>query len=133
MTVIVVCGGRFYTDKQRVFDTLDKMYSNSIDTFVVVEGGSSYGADSFARQWVRRRKLEGKNVECITVKANWKLYGKAAGPIRNQQMIDDYRPEKVLAFPGHKGTKDMIARARKAGIPVILSEDWDDEVRAALL
>lgn len=58
--------------------------------------------------------------------AQWKLFGKAAGAVRNQQMLDEeHRPEEpidlVLAFPmpTSVGTHDMIARAKAAGIPVI--------------
>lgn len=56
--------------------------------------------------------------------ADWKRYGKAAGPIRNQQMIDEGKPDLVLAFHENinesRGTKDMVARARGIGIKVII-------------
>lgn len=42
----------------------------------------------------------------------------AAGPIRNQHMLDIGKPDVVLAFPGGRGTEDMIRRAEKAGVPV---------------
>lgn len=57
--------------------------------------------------------------------ANWKLHKKAAGPIRNQEMLDkEHLPDdpivQVLAFPMKQsvGTYDMAERAKKAGIPV---------------
>lgn len=121
---VLVCGGRFYTNKRLVWEKLDALYLNSTGKFVVIEGGAD-GADYFARQWVRKRKLEGESVEGITVHADWKLHGrKLAGGIRNQQMLDEYHPELVLAFPGHKGTKDMISRAMKAKVRIIKTEDW---------
>jgi hypothetical protein len=46
------------------------------------------------------------------------MQGKAAGPIRNQRMIDEGKPDLVIAFPGGRGTADMVSRAKKAGIPV---------------
>jgi hypothetical protein len=49
--------------------------------------------------------------------ANWNKYGKAAGPIRNQAMLDS-GIDKVIAFDGGPGTLDMKERARKAGVPV---------------
>lgn len=56
--------------------------------------------------------------------AKWKEFGRAAGPIRNQQMLDEGKPELVLAFhddlENSKGTKDMVGRAMKADLPVIL-------------
>lgn len=52
-------------------------------------------------------------------KADWDTYGLAAGPLRNQRMLDEGKPDVVLAFPGGKGTADMVARARKAGVRVV--------------
>lgn len=60
----------------------------------------------------------------IPVPAEWSKYGNKAGPIRNQKMLDDYNPDLVVAFHNNieksRGTKDMIKRAKKAGIPVKL-------------
>jgi hypothetical protein len=39
------------------------------------------------------------------------LAGPAAGPIRNQRMLD-WGPDLVVAFAGGKGTADMVRRAR---------------------
>lgn len=52
--------------------------------------------------------------------ARWSEHGKRAGPIRNQNMLDDFKPTLVLAFPLPQsvGTYDMIRRAKKAGIEV---------------
>ena len=46
-------------------------------------------------------------------------YGKAAGPIRNQQMLDEGKPDVVIAFPGASGTADMINRAGLTNVPVV--------------
>ena len=58
-------------------------------------------------------------IEQIEVRADWEKHGKAAGAIRNQQMLDDYHPDAVIAFPGGRGTADMIKRARARMIDVI--------------
>ena len=50
--------------------------------------------------------------------ADWAKHGKAAGPIRNAQMLREGRPDAVLAFPGGRGTADMVRRAKRAGVPV---------------
>lgn len=123
--VVIVCGGRFYSDKPYLFEVLDKLYASlPEDTMLhIVEGGAD-GADSYARQWAyrgRKRKLRVKNT---TVEAEWRQYGKAAGPIRNTQMLDKYPPRFVLAFPGHKGTRDMINQATDRGIKVVKTKDW---------
>ncbi len=41
--------------------------------------------------------------------------------IRNQQMLDEAKPDMVLAFPGGRGTDDMVSRAEKAGVPVTIA------------
>ena len=51
--------------------------------------------------------------------ADWKKYGKSAGPLRNQRMIDEGKPDLVVAFPGGVGTADMISRAKAYNISVL--------------
>ena len=43
---------------------------------------------------------------------------KSAGHIRNQVMLDKGKPDVVVAFPGGRGTADMVRRAEGAGIEV---------------
>jgi hypothetical protein len=56
--------------------------------------------------------------------ADWDKHGRAAGPIRNQQMLDEGKPDLVVAFllPQGSGTLDMIRRTEKAGIEVRVIE-----------
>lgn len=81
----------------------------------IIEGGAQ-GADTMARQFAIGRKWP-----YTEVPADWKLHGKAAGPIRNRVMLD-MKPDLVIAFhtdPGlGKGTKDCVEEARRRGIPV---------------
>lgn len=107
MTRVLVCGGRDYTDLNRVWDVLDEIKPSH-----VIEGGAR-GADDLASRWAFSRE-----VPCDTYPANWEAHGPAAGPIRNQYMLIDGKPDLVVAFPGGRGTADMVRRARKAGIPV---------------
>jgi len=67
-----------------------------------------------AQEWA-----EARGVPCEVYLANWAELGRKAGPIRNQQMLDEGRPTLVVAFPGGRGTADMIRRARSAGVEVI--------------
>ena len=53
--------------------------------------------------------------------ADWKKHGKAAGPIRNQEMLEaEGGIDLVIAFPGGTGTADMVRRAEKAKIEVLV-------------
>lgn len=107
---VIVCGGRHFRDEGRVRDVLDALHAELGD-FVVIEGGAP-GADSWAYNWARSR-----GDIPVTKFADWTYFGKAAGAIRNQQMLDE-KPDLVIAFPGSRGTADMVRRAKKAGIPV---------------
>ena len=78
----------------------------------IVQGGAN-GADTLARNWA---KSHGLKVE--TERAEWKRYLGAAGPIRNQVMLDKYKPDFVVAFPGGRGTADMVKKAREDGVDV---------------
>lgn len=106
--LVLVCGGREYSDAVRVWVVLDLLGPRGI-----VEGGAR-GADAIARGWAKAR-----NVPCHTVPADWERHGKAAGPIRNRAMLDQYTPELVVAFPGGRGTANMIAQATTRGVRVI--------------
>lgn len=109
---VLVCGGRNYADSIHVCDVLGQ-YHAACPIFLLIQGGAN-GADFHAKNWAHSAK-----VECVTVPAEWDVYGHRAGPIRNQKMIDDYGPDVVIAFPGGHGTRDMLRRARSAGVPVI--------------
>lgn len=105
---VIVCGGRDYWDARTVYRTLD-----NLGVTEVAQGGAS-GADALAFWWARKRE-----VECQTFKAEWKVYGKAAGPRRNAQMLETFRPDAVVAFDGGSGTADMVRKATEAGVRVI--------------
>jgi hypothetical protein len=108
----LICGGRDFAD-QGMFD--DAMYelTRRFGMPEKVIHGAQRGADTMGEHFVRRHGLTVRRF-----RADWRHHGKAAGPIRNQQMIDDGKPKLVIAFPGGNGTADMVAKARKAGIDV---------------
>jgi predicted Rossmann-fold nucleotide-binding protein len=112
---VLVCGGRHYADKSRVWDALDALadeQSAAGGGLFVIEGGAQ-GADRFAREWRAKRLHPGK-----TYPAAWDREGKAAGVLRNGRMLAEGKPDLVLAFPGGRGTMDMVLRAEAAGVPV---------------
>ncbi len=80
--------------------------------------GCAAGADLLSEYTFRQ--LLGKNFTVERYPANWHLHGKRAGPIRNRQMLEQGKPELVIAFIalGSRGTKNMVEIAKKAGIPV---------------
>lgn len=118
---VLVCGGRDYSNSRLVQETLWDLDQTKGIT-AIIQGGCR-GVDRIARDWCD------KDTKCITVPALWHEHGKAAGPIRNQRMIDDFKPDLVVAFPGGRGTADMVRRAEIAGIPVMRVTDSSAEPR----
>jgi len=109
---VIVCGGRHYRDRAAVFCALDRLHRERGLTFLA-EGACPTGADKWAREWRKSRGVDGESFE-----ADWTRYGKAAGPIRNGEMLHDVGPAGVIAFPGGRGTADMVERADAAGLKV---------------
>lgn len=107
---VLVCGGRDYRDAGRVNAELSALRSQMSGLMC----GGAPGADTLAWDWGWSH-----NFQCERYMADWKKHGKAAGPIRNQRMLEEGKPDIVLAFGGGRGTADMIRRARSAGVPVV--------------
>lgn len=103
---ILVCGGRDYDDWKTLYAALDALEKPC----ALIEGGAR-GADRLAREWAAANR-----VPVLTFNAEWETYGRAAGPIRNQRMLMEGKPDIVIAFPGGAGTANMIRQARAAGI-----------------
>ena len=109
---VLVCGGRDFDLDDVVLTTLDRLDAKSF-IGVVIHGGAS-GADALANAWAKKR-----DVQTIVYPADWRKSGKAAGPLRNERMLRESRPDIVVAFPGGKGTTDMVRRAMAAGTSVV--------------
>lgn len=134
---VLVCGGRDYGYRLRgiAFGTPQwnsdtrriaaerKLLTETLDGIgiTVLIHGAARGADELASLWAAKQW----GVEPLPFPANWYPRGrrggldKSAGPKRNQRMIDEGRPELVVAFPGGTGTADMVSKAEAAGIRVL--------------
>lgn len=86
---------------------------NWLPSDIIIISGGATGADTAALDWAVCNYTQ-----LIEYPADWKKHGRAAGFIRNQQMINEGKPDICIAFPGGNGTADMINRCNKAGIPV---------------
>ena len=126
---VLVCGGRFfgldvpkseplYEKKQheRQF-VLIKLFSLLKDvTDLTIISGMAKGVDTIAADFAKQHGI--RLEEYPISQADWKKYGNAAGPRRNQIMLNSSKPDWVIAFPGGNGTKHMCTIAEKEGIPV---------------
>lgn len=109
---VLVCGGRDYSDRNRVFNVLTKLHTDAGVTRII-EGGAR-GADRLASEWAEASLVPSDRFE-----ADWEAFGSFAGSMRNKVMLAEGKPDVVIAFPGGRGTADMIRKARKAGVEVI--------------
>jgi hypothetical protein len=107
--VVLVCGGRHYADAGKVNATLSALRPRP--TKIIT--GDARGADALAYLWAWDHGVEYEGFP-----ADWRNFGKAAGPLRNSQMLNAEKVDLVVAFPGGAGTADMVAKARAKNIPV---------------
>ena len=109
---VLVCGGRDFADPDRLSAALSALHVET--PFSLLIHGGARGADRMANQWAVHAKIPR-----AAFYANWSEHGKAAGPMRNQMMLDEGKPDLVVAFPGGRGTADMVRKAKAAGVKVV--------------
>lgn len=102
---ILVCGGRDYRDRDKLFETMNYIKQWFEPYFCIIQGGAN-GADRLAALWAFEQ-----GCAMIQMPANWDCYDKKAGIIRNKWMIDFAKPDLVVAFPGGTGTANMLHHA----------------------
>lgn len=104
-----------WTDKERVKEVL-----RHVGATIVVHGAAR-GADRLAGEAARELGLEVR-----AYPADWATHHRAAGPIRNREMLTEH-PDLVIAFhpdiAKSTGTVDMLMLADKAGIPYCVVEE----------
>lgn len=118
---VCVTGGRDYPNQYRVYEVLSQVHTER-NIACLMEGGAR-GADMFARAWAKSVGLKP-----LTFDAEWEKYKRPrgrnpAGQIRNQRMLDEGKPDLVIAFPGGNGTAGMVKIAKKAGLDVMEISD----------
>lgn len=113
---VLICGSRGWSDSRPIRALVD-----SLPDGTTVVHGAAPGADSLAGEAVRlRRVASGGDIKEERHPADWARHGRAAGPIRNREMLNS-GIDQVYAFrlPGESpGTDHMVRIAREAGIPV---------------
>jgi YspA, cpYpsA-related SLOG family len=137
-STIIVCGGRAFDNVAHANAVLNRLH------FAVPIGavhvGSQRGADGYAIDWAHLEgACESPGERTITYEiheAAWHEFGRSAGPRRNSAMLAKAQPDFVVAFPGGRGTDDMVRKALDAGLSVLTS-DWilaatHDEIRLAV-
>lgn len=119
---LLVSGGRDFVDVEFIVTHLNRLHKARKITELV--HGAASGADTICAMWAD----EVNGITPIPVPAEWRddngRRDLGAGKRRNQQMLDEYRPEALFAFPGGGGTADMVTRAEKA-LPEVWQSHWN--------
>jgi len=113
---ILVCGSRTFDNAWVMAGVLANVYTYYSGNIMIIHGAAK-GADTLASDWAMAMGLE-----IDPYPADWKQYGKRAGFLRNTQMLQEGRPDRVVAFVDKplaesKGTKMMVDIARTGGVP----------------
>ena len=110
--IALICGSRNWTDELKIQSWLVANNPTAIIT------GDCRGADRIAFKIASRLGIDN-----IVYRARWDLYGKAAGPKRNLEMLA-FPPDIVVAFHPNlqesKGTSHCLSAARKLKIKTVL-------------
>lgn len=107
---VLVCGGRYFEGWLLLKRTLDRLKPRPT---LIIHGGAR-GADLMAKVWAEENDIPSEEY-----KADWNLHKRAAGPIRNQKMLKEAKPDLVVAFPGERGTAHMVRISKRAKVEVL--------------
>ena len=115
MTInVLIYGGRDFVPTGQDYSWLNAMFRDYAPGEITVISGEARGADITGRIWATA-----SGHEVVRYPADWNTHGKAAGFIRNKQMLEEGKPDYAVEFPGGKGTAHMRGLLDKAGVEVI--------------
>lgn len=122
---LLVCGGRDFDARAWVYEALDRVMAR-VSVSTLITGGAT-GADALAADWAFSR-----GIPHVCFKASWSDgkggVRRAAGPERNARMLAEGKPNIAVAFPGGRGTADMVRRLESAGIKTWHPLRWDTQM-----
>ena len=117
---VIACGSRHWTNGPSILEVLERF--RPFASQVILLHGGARGADALAAYFAQHMGMG-----VVAYPADWEAHGRAAGPIRNQRMLDENPDvELVLGFtpdpPGKpgSGTWDMLRRAHDKHIPYLV-------------
>jgi hypothetical protein len=105
---VIIAGSRDIED----YNVVSSAFSSCPFDITEIVSGCAKGVDSLGEKLA--------NIICVPVckfPADWKTYGKAAGPIRNKQMAE-YADAAIVIHNGSRGSLNMIENMKQLGKPV---------------
>ena len=107
----IICGSRHFAAPA----LMKRVMANLRWSPTEVISGCAPGADTYGEKWAASNRISVKQFP-----ANWKTYGRAAGPIRNKQMAKYGDACVAFLYAGSRGTKNMIHLATIKGMPLCI-------------
>lgn len=111
---ILCAGSRHWSDREMIYNALIRYHEKQFIDYIIE--GEAHGADKLSAEIAHSL-----GIPVMDFPAMWDVYGRSAGPIRNQQMIDNGMPTCALLFHDDithsRGTRDMMLRLQKHHIP----------------
>jgi hypothetical protein len=104
---LAITGGREFNNVEFVVHVLNNFADHH--TITCMTAGKARGVDTIAELWAKHKNIKFDH----SFKAEWSIYGDAAGPIRNQAILDIFKPDAGIVFPGGTGTADMLTRMKR--------------------
>lgn len=119
MSICLVTGSRSIQNYETVCRAFESSgYANGITHIVV---GDARGVDTLAVLWAKEH-----SIVCSVFKADWNKWGRSAGYVRNQEMVNYAKKidpkARVLAIwdKESRGTKHCFQYAKKQGLEVFV-------------
>ena len=111
---IVIGGSRHFQDYNIFCRLLDHCLETELNGCnITILSGHCSGVDRMAERYA-----EEHGIPLAVFPAEWERYGRAAGPLRNRHMVEQCDGIIALWDGNSKGTKDLIATARKLDKPL---------------
>lgn len=118
---IIIAGSRVFDNYNLLESTISEFLIENTNNVEIISG-TARGADQLGEQFARNHGYQVRRFP-----ANWNLYGKSAGPIRNREMAEYASGGQGVLFAfwdgKSRGTKSMINLAKKYGLEVHVMRD----------
>ncbi len=111
---LIVAGSRNITTYETVKTAIDSLVNQGMEITAIIEG-TAKGVDKLASRYAKEHGIEN-----IRVPAEWQLYQRGAGAVRNRKMAEIGDALLALWDGSSKGTMNMIAAANAKRIPVTI-------------
>lgn len=111
---VIIAGSRSFADYEKLKSVCDSILPNLYsEPRISILSGTSSGSDSLGERYAKER-----GYTLNRYPADWKRYGKAAGPIRNRQMVKEADAAIIFWDGQSRGTKNLIEEANRHGLKV---------------